>query len=98
MTILRPTSSELGSVIRDLRRERKMTVKDLASASETHPSYLSGIEQGTRNPTWGKLVDMAYSLDTPLSSIVRDVEAVARLSARLQLVRSKLGLDELADS
>jgi transcriptional regulator with XRE-family HTH domain len=39
-----------------------------------HPTYLSGIERGVRNPTWWKLCGLATALDIPVSAIVLDAE------------------------
>ncbi len=59
-----------------------------------HPTYLSGIERGVRNPTWEKLVGLARALDIPVSSIVHDAEAEAQLAARMRIARSELGLSD----
>jgi transcriptional regulator with XRE-family HTH domain len=47
-----PTNANLGAAIRRLRHERGLTIESLAFASDIHPTYLSEIEQGNRNPTW----------------------------------------------
>ena len=39
-----------------------MTIEDLAYDADIHPTYLSGIERGVRNPTWSKLNGIAYAL------------------------------------
>lgn len=71
-----------------------MTIEDLAHAADIHPTYLSGIERGIRNPTWSKLANLAHGLDTPLSNLVRDAETEAQLSARMRVARNELGLSE----
>lgn len=71
-----------------------MTIEDLAHAADIHPTYLSGIERGIRNPTWTKLANLARGLDTPLSNLVRDAETEAQLSSRMQAARNELGLSE----
>jgi transcriptional regulator with XRE-family HTH domain len=55
-----PTSEELGLAVRELRTRRGLSQEELAHASSLHPTYLSGIERGQRNPTWkiiGRLSD-----------------------------------------
>lgn len=89
-----PTNAELGRAIRRLRRARNMTIEGLAHAADMHPTYLSGIERGVRNPTWSKLTDLAGGLKVPLGEIVRDAEAEARLAERMRLARAELGLSE----
>lgn len=89
-----PNNAELGRAIRRLRRARRLTIEELAHASDLHPTYLSGIERGVRNPTWSKLTGLAGGLDVPIAEIVHDAEAEARLAARMRAARSELGLSE----
>jgi transcriptional regulator with XRE-family HTH domain len=86
------TNVDLGVAIRLLRRARDLTIEDLAVAADIHPTYLSGIERGVRNPTWDKLAALAYALDTPVSSLARDAEVQMQLAARVREARRDLGL------
>lgn len=67
----------LGCAIRRLRRARGLTIKDLAFAASMHPTYLSGIERGVRNPSWHKLCGLADALDVPLATLAREAEQEA---------------------
>lgn len=87
-----PTNADLGYAIRLLRRARRLTIEDLAFAADIHPTYLSGIERGIRNPTWDKLAALARALDFPLSALARDAEVQAQLAARKREARRDLGL------
>jgi transcriptional regulator with XRE-family HTH domain len=89
-----PTNPELGRAIRRLRRARHLTIEGLAHASDMHPTYLSGIERGRRNPTWSKLTSLAGGLGIPVVKIVEDAEAEAQLTERMRIARSELGLSE----
>jgi transcriptional regulator with XRE-family HTH domain len=89
-----PTNPELGRAIRRLRRARKLTIEGLAHASDMHPTYLSGIERGRRNPTWSKLTSLARGLEIPVIQIVEDAEAEAQLTERMRIARTELGLSE----
>jgi transcriptional regulator with XRE-family HTH domain len=89
-----PNNAELGRAIRRLRRGRRLTIEELAHASDLHPTYLSGIERGVRNPTWSKLAGLARGLEVSVAEIVHDAEAEARLAARMRAARSELGLPE----
>jgi transcriptional regulator with XRE-family HTH domain len=51
-----------------------MTIGTLALKAGLHTTYLSGIERGLRNPTWGKVASLARALDVPLSRIAQDAE------------------------
>jgi transcriptional regulator with XRE-family HTH domain len=94
VTSSQPTNPELGRAIRRLRRMRKLTIEGLAHASDMHPTYLSGIERGRRNPTWSKLTGLANGLGIPVIQLVEDAEAEAQLTERMRIARSELGLSE----
>ncbi len=87
-----PTRVDLGVAIRRLRRARRLTIEDLAFAADIHPTYLSGIERGIRNPTWDKLAALAHALDVPVSALARDAEVQMQLAARMREARCALGL------
>jgi transcriptional regulator with XRE-family HTH domain len=91
-----PTNANLGQAIRHLRKERHLTIEALAFAADIHPTYLSGIERGVRNPTWDKLTALAHALDIPMSMLARDAEVQAQLAARMREARSELGMPEPA--
>jgi transcriptional regulator with XRE-family HTH domain len=74
---LPPTQGHLGRAIRQLREERELSIEALAAASEMHPTYLSGIERGRFNPSWGKLRSLATALEVPISAIVDRAEQQA---------------------
>lgn len=76
----RTRNVELGCAIRWLRRARGRTIEDLALDADIHPTYLSGIERGIRNPTWGKLCALADSLDVPVSTVAATAERIAVLT------------------
>ncbi len=40
-----------GANVRRWRKERGLSQEELASRAELHPTYVSGIETGYRNPT-----------------------------------------------
>jgi transcriptional regulator with XRE-family HTH domain len=87
-----PTNAALGVAIRFLRHARDLTIEDLAHAADMHPTYLSGIERGVRNPTWEKLTALARALDIPVSALARDAEVQMQLAARIREARLDLGL------
>ena len=72
-----PTSAQLGQAVRELRLARELTIEALADDSDTHFTYLSGIERGVRNPTWNKIRQLAQALEIPPSELVRHAEVVA---------------------
>jgi len=69
------TSAQLGSAIRRLRTDQKLTIEALASKAGIHWTYLTGVERGQRNPTLKVIVKIADSLDVKVSELVRQAEA-----------------------
>jgi transcriptional regulator with XRE-family HTH domain len=54
-----------------------MSQEDLARASGLHPTYISGIERGLRNPTWRSLGRLCDALDVKLSELAALAERLA---------------------
>jgi len=69
-----PTNAALGRAIRRLRKEREISIEALAHAADMHPTYLSGIELGKRNPTWAKLCGLAEAFGIPISAVTAEAE------------------------
>ncbi|MDT0632956.1 helix-turn-helix domain-containing protein [Rubrivirga litoralis] len=71
----------LGRVVRRERERLKLTQEGLAERSGLHPTYLSGIETGQRNPSLVVLWALARGLDTDLGRlaalVVGEVQAHA---------------------
>ncbi len=69
-----PTNAALGRAIRRIRKAKRVTIETLALDAGIHPTYLSGIERGRRNPTWAKLCVLADALGLPISAVAREAE------------------------
>ena len=70
-----PPTTALGLAVRDLRTERGMSQEALARASDLHPTYLSGIERGARNPTWRTLGRLCDALSVDMSQLAELAES-----------------------
>lgn len=64
----------LGKAIRRLRTDRRLTQEALGLRSEIHPTWISHLESGRINPTWGNMRRIAYGLEVPLSELARLAE------------------------
>jgi transcriptional regulator with XRE-family HTH domain len=63
-----------------MRQEKTdLTIEEFALEAGTDYSYLSDIERLGRNLTWEKLTSIAELLDTDVSELVAEAEAIARL-------------------
>jgi transcriptional regulator with XRE-family HTH domain len=56
---MQPSVADLGRAVRRLRQIRRLSIDALADQAGMHPTYLSAIERGQRNPSWAKLCDLA---------------------------------------
>jgi transcriptional regulator with XRE-family HTH domain len=59
----------LGQAIKEVRTARSLTQEELARRSNLHPTYISDIERGARNPSFLVLVRLASGLDSTLTEI-----------------------------
>ncbi len=65
----------IGRAIRSHRREREMTVADLARATGLSVGMISKIETGNTSPSLTTLQELALALDVPLTGFFRGYEA-----------------------
>lgn len=68
----------LGEAIREVRNKRGLTQEELALRAEVHETYISFLESGRRNPTWGVIRKISRALDVPLSELARRAEQFER--------------------
>jgi len=85
-----PTHEDLGQAVRRLRRARNLSIEALAFAAEMHPTYLSAIERGERNPSWAKLCALAAALRLPVCQLVQVIEEEAEIARAVREARARL--------
>jgi len=68
----------LGEAIREARREAVLTQEELALRADIHEAYVSFLESGRRNPTWGVVRRISSALGVPLSELARRAEEFER--------------------
>lgn len=61
---------QVGPVIRDIRRERGLTLVQVARGASMSPSHLSLIERQARDPSLTVLGNIAKSLGVPVTVLV----------------------------
>lgn len=64
----------LGKAIRTLRKEGQLSQEALGERSEIHPTWISHIESGRINPTWGNVRRIARGLKVPLPRLAELAE------------------------
>lgn len=84
-----PKNADLGRAIRRLRWERKLTIETLAFAAKMHPTYLSGIERGRRNPTWAKITSLTGALGVSVPALMETAEQEAEVAQAVRETRAR---------
>jgi transcriptional regulator with XRE-family HTH domain len=64
----------LGRAIRTLRNDSQLSQETLGERAEIHPTWISHIESGRINPTWGNVRRIARGLRVPLSELAELAE------------------------
>ncbi|HEU4706433.1 MAG TPA: helix-turn-helix transcriptional regulator [Solirubrobacterales bacterium] len=59
----------LAQAIRRLRKKRQLSQEALGLDADIHPTWISHIESGRVNPTWGNVRRIAISLRVPLAEL-----------------------------
>lgn len=65
---------QMGMRIRFLRKQRRLSIEDLALEAEINKNYLSDLERGTRNPSLKVLARIATALKISMSELVKGIE------------------------
>ena len=68
----------LGKAIRQLRREGNLSQETLGHRADIHPTWISHIESGRINPTWGNVRRIAKGLKVPLAQLADLAEDLER--------------------
>jgi transcriptional regulator with XRE-family HTH domain len=68
----------LGKAIRKLRQEAGLSQEALGNRAEIHPTWISHIESGRINPTWGNVRRIAAGLKVPLEQLAALAEEFER--------------------
>ena len=67
---------QLGMRIRYLRKQRKMSIEDLALESEINRNYLSDLERGTRNPSIDIIAKISIGLKVTIEEIFKGIDVI----------------------
>lgn len=64
----------LGRAIRTLRNQAQLSQEALGQRAEIHATWISHIESGRINPTWGNVRRIARGLDVKLKDLAELAE------------------------
>ena len=65
---------KFGQNVRHWRKNRGLSQEDLADRAQLHPTYVSGIETGYRNPTVKMIGRIANALDVEPAALSAAME------------------------
>ena len=83
----------LGQRIRELRQERDLSLRELATKIEVSSAFMSDVELGRRNPSDKHLEAIAGALQTPLDDLKRyDTRPPLREFQRVTLADPQYGV------
>ena len=63
--------ARLGRAVKKVRVERGLTQEQVSAASGLHPTYISDIERGARNPSWETISRLASGIGVATGEISR---------------------------
>jgi len=66
----------LAKAIRTIRNEAGMSQEALGERAEIHATWISHIESGRINPTWGNVRRIAYGLGIELHELAKLAESL----------------------
>jgi transcriptional regulator with XRE-family HTH domain len=66
----------LGLAVKARREELELTQEQLANDTELHQRWISNVETGKRNPSYGSLRRLAAGLDLTASELLQRAEQV----------------------
>jgi transcriptional regulator with XRE-family HTH domain len=64
----------LGRAVKVVRVSRGLTQEQVSANSGLHPTYISDIERGARNPSWEAITRLAEGIGVPVSEISQAYE------------------------
>ena len=69
-----PITRRFGNVVRRRRTAVGLSQEALADLARLHPTYISLLERGLRNPSLTSLQKVARALDTSMKALIGEVE------------------------
>jgi transcriptional regulator with XRE-family HTH domain len=68
----------LGLAVKTRRQELGLTQEQLANETDLHQRWISNVETGKRNPSYGSLRRLAAGLELSASQLIAQAERVER--------------------
>jgi len=72
----------LGQAVKRLRADRAITQEELSRRTGLHPTYISDVERGARNPSFVTVARLAAGLEVPVAAIAAAYDDLASRAPR----------------
>jgi transcriptional regulator with XRE-family HTH domain len=69
--------ARIGKAVKAVRTAQGLTQEDLAAKADLHPTYISDVERGVRNPSWDVIARLAEGMDVPSANIAASYDQLA---------------------
>jgi transcriptional regulator with XRE-family HTH domain len=80
--------SSLGQVLRSLRTERGLTLRQVSAAARVSLGYISEVERGRKEASSELLASLCAALDVGLSDVLRDASELVALEEAVAVERT----------
>jgi transcriptional regulator with XRE-family HTH domain len=71
------TQRNLGLAVKTLRTNLGITQEELSNRTGVHPTYISDVERGARNPSWATLVKLAHGMNATMAEVGATFDQIA---------------------
>jgi transcriptional regulator with XRE-family HTH domain len=72
-----PRQARIGKAIKAIRTAQGLTQEELAARADLHPTYVSDVERGVRNPSWDVVARLAEGMGVPAAVIAAEYDRLA---------------------
>lgn len=69
--------ARIGKAVKAVRTAQGLTQEDLAAKADLHPTYISDVERGVRNPSWDVIARLAEGMGVPSANIAATYDQLA---------------------
>jgi transcriptional regulator with XRE-family HTH domain len=69
-----PLLYSFGDILREKRKEKKMSQEDLAFKADLHRTYIGMLERAEKNITLENINKLAKALDLSVSELLKDLK------------------------
>ena len=72
-----PRQARIGKAIKAIRAAQGLTQEELAARADLHPTYISDVERGVRNPSWDVVARLAEGMGVPAAAVAAEYDRLA---------------------